>query len=112
MKSLWQRIKSWPFIKPAIALVMAMLIGWSVGRQAANNRRADTLEGIARENAGTGARRSLEAAKKANEKAAAHRATAEAHKQRAEARLDELGKSDADLADLIERWNTERLRDE
>lgn len=104
-------IKSRPWWQYLAGLAAALAFGFASGAVRRRKAHIKAMERKAEELAAGGARRGVERAAALTEKAETHRQKAEAAATAAEARLDEIGASDETLADLVDNWNADRVRD-
>lgn len=103
-------MKDWPIVKWFGVLISAVLFGLAAGATARRNAKSRALQRAAGENAASEARNAQERAARQTLAADKERRRAAAARARAEARLDEIGASDETLGDMVNNWNTDRLR--
>ena len=107
---MWQKIKQSPIAKWLATLFAALTFGLAAGALARRNAQARAMERRAGDAAAAATGRALERAARATEKAERHKLAAEDRRKAAEDQLDRLGSNDDTLADLVDAWNTDRLR--
>ena len=110
--NLWRKLRETATFKAVGVFLAALLFGLSAAAVRRQKALADSTAQRSEQNAATGARRNVEKAAKLTEKSEKHKRKAEQARTAAEARLDQIGASDEELAILVNNWNAGRLRDD
>ncbi len=90
-----------------IGAILMVLVCMKVGKY---KRRAVKAENMAQQLLADGSTKNIEKAKKLNQQAKASNAKAKQAAKTTQAKLDQIGNQDADIATAVSGWNKRRLQ--
>lgn len=95
-----------------LAAAMAFLAFFAVKQAATQRKQKQRWQDRATEEAMRPTEDALTRFEKAQQRAKQHDAKAQAELAKGQARIDRIGAADESMADILDRWRAERLRDD